>query len=65
MFVIMFLFIGAFFMISQNNLALNSSENIDKFASAYVAWFNRIFENAGDLTGYVLKMKWLPEQSRG
>lgn len=59
--VVMFLCIGAFFIISQNNLALDSSENADKFISLYKTWLEKTFENLGSLTGYVIKMDWLPK----
>ena len=61
MLIVMFLFIGAFFIISQNNLSLNTHENINKFVSDYTGWLGNLFENAGALTGYVIKMKWLPQ----
>ncbi len=56
----MFFCIGAFFMISQNNLALNESENADIFISNYKGWLSNIFGNLGTLTGSVIDMKWLP-----
>ena len=63
--IVMFLLIGAFFIISQENLALNSSENIGEFAQSYASWLGKIVDNTGDLTGYVLKLEWLPDQQTG
>lgn len=62
MLIVMFFCIGAFFIISQNNLALNSSENVDKFISVYKGWIEGTLENIGSLTAYVIKMDWLPER---
>jgi len=60
MIIVMFLCIGAFFIISQNNLALNKSENADLFLSTYKGWLSKTFDNLGTLTGQVVKMEWLP-----
>ena len=59
--VVMFLFIGFFFIISQNNLPLNTSENADKVISIYKAWLEKTFQNAGNFVGHMVKMEWLPE----
>lgn len=61
MLVVMFFCIGAFFIISQNNLHLTSSENADKFISIYKIWLEKTFENAVSLTGHIVKMEWLPK----
>lgn len=58
--LMMFLLIGAFFIISQENLALKEKENIDKFVGDYYEWIGSIIDNTGSLTGYIIKMKWLP-----
>lgn len=57
----MFFCIGAFFIISQNNIHLNSSENADKFLALYKTWLEKTFENIGSLTAHVIKMEWLPK----
>jgi hypothetical protein len=59
--VIMFFFIGALFIISENNLALSVPGNIDKAAGLYHSWLSQIFDNAKNMTGYLVKMDWLPE----
>ena len=61
-FLIMLLLIGAFFIISENHLALKDSENREKFLGMYLEWFNKIFENSKNLIGYVVKLDWLPEE---
>jgi len=59
----MFLLIGAFFIISQNNLALKETGNLNKFISLYSSWFGRILDNSSNAVGYVIKMDWLPGQN--
>ena len=60
-FILMFLCIGAFFIISQNEIPLNNSENIDKFLLLYKDWVGDIFGNLGSMAGHIVKMEWLPE----
>lgn len=59
-FILMFLIIGALFIISNNNLAMDKQENIDRFSELYLEWFNQIYVNTQALTGEVLKINWLP-----
>lgn len=61
MIVVMFLLLGAFFIVSQNNLALNSSENVDKFVSVYIDWLGSFVSDVTRLGGFVVKLEWLPE----
>ena len=60
LFILMFLFVGAFFIISNENIALNSSENVGMFFEEYGGWIDSLFGNGKVVTGYVLKMEWLP-----
>lgn len=62
MFVIVFLLIGAFFIISNNNLHLGDTEQREQFMQSYHGWFVKIADNAIGISGYVVKMDWLPEQ---
>lgn len=52
---------NAFFIISQNDLALKNTENIEQVASIYSSWFTRIFENIGKITGDAINLNWGPE----
>ena len=61
LFIILFLFVGAFFIISNENIALNSPENIDLFFSEYGGWIDGLFANGKTVVGYVAKMEWLPD----
>ena len=56
----MFLLIGAFFIISNNNLHLGDSSQRAKFISEYFSWFDKLFGNTRTVTGYVVNLDWLP-----
>jgi hypothetical protein len=60
-FVIFFFLIGAFFIISENKLALKDEEARKEFSSLYLDWFSRLFENSKFLAGYVIELDWLPQ----
>ena len=62
MFLIMFLLIGAFFIISNENIKLNSSKNIGEFFSLYGGWVDNLAGNGKTVLGYVVKMEWLPNK---
>ena len=62
MFIIMFLFIGGFFIISNQNIQLNSSENVKVFFKEYSRWIDDLIENGRVVSGYVIKMEWLPDK---
>ena len=60
LFILMFFLIGAFFIISNQSIALNSSENISLFFDEYGKWVDSLFGNGKVVVGYVAKMEWLP-----
>ncbi len=60
LFIVIFLLIGAFFIISNNNLHLGNSEQFDSFMSQYYGWFMQLGKNAGSVTAYVINVNWLP-----
>ena len=61
MFIIMFLLIGAFFIISEENINIRNSEERAKFFNLYGKWFDQLGANTNVVSGYVFKMGWLPE----
>jgi len=60
MFVFMFFCIGAFFIISENNMNL-SRESFSNFSGLYIAWLDQLVGQFGSYTGYVVHMDWLPK----
>lgn len=63
MFVIMFFLIGAFFIISENNLALKNPEARAEFGRIYLLWIGQVFGNSGNLIGYITRLEWLPNET--
>ncbi len=61
MLAVMLIFIGAFFIISNSNLALSQEGNMQKFVSMYKVWIFSITDNLLKTTGYMIKMDWLPK----
>ena len=61
MLLIMFLLIGAFFIISNQDVKLNNSENVGIFFKEYASWFDDLISNGRGVAGYVVKMEWLPD----
>ena len=61
MFIILFLLISAFFIISNQEIRLNNKENISLFFKEYAVWFDSLILNGKDVAGYVIKMEWLPK----
>lgn len=63
MFVLLFLFMGAFFIISNENIKVNTKENFNYFLKEYGGWADSLLGNGKTVVGYVAKMEWLPEQN--
>ena len=61
--VLIFLLLGAFFIVSNNSLHLNNKVELHKLGSAYYSWLGSLFGNFKSLTSYVVKSSWLPETS--
>ena len=59
-FIIMFICLGAFFIISNENLNMTIIEDRQKFQEDYSGWLSNLFNNAKGMTGYVIDSKWLP-----
>jgi len=60
MFLVMFLLLGGFFIISQEGIAMNSVGGVDKFLDLYGVWIDGLVWNVRGVGGYVVKMGWLP-----
>jgi len=61
--IAIFLFAGALFIISNENLHLKNPEEAKKFADLYYAWLLGIGKNAGSLTASAIKSSWIPGNS--
>ena len=61
--IMMFFVVGALFIISNNNLHLNESTEFGKFYDSYYLWMEQLFGNVKYVTGYLVKVQWLPSNS--
>lgn len=61
MILLIFLFFGAFFIISSNNLHLSDKTEAEKFVYEYSTWVSKLFENGASIAGYAVKSDWLPQ----
>ena len=57
-----FLFIGALFIISDNQLLMSEQHNRDTFLNLYVDWLSSLYDKGVELTAYVVFSEWLPVQ---
>jgi len=64
MFVLFFLLIGGFFIISNEDIRLNSKDNVDIFFVKYSQWVDELVGNGKTVTGHVFKMEWLPNHGQ-
>jgi hypothetical protein len=63
LFVLKFLFIGALFIISNEQLYLKNPVDRDKFFDLYYSWISSLFDQAARVTGYVVDSQWLPRSA--
>ena len=61
MIVIMFFLLGGFFIISNENIHLNSADDRAELFELYTGWADGLFGNGKGVVGHVVKMEWLPE----
>jgi NDP-sugar pyrophosphorylase family protein len=59
--LLMFLVLGALFIISNENLVLRESGNFEEFKDLYSDWLSELFDNGRTITGYVVDSHWLPD----
>mgnify|MGYP000552706382 CR=1 FL=1 len=60
MILAIFLLLGAFFIITNENINLKNPNEINNFAKLYYSWFIKLGGNAKTLTSYVAKLEWMP-----
>ena len=53
-FIVFFLLLGGFLIISNENLRLNSGKNIDKFIKEYRVWLDKQMNYSVKITGDVI-----------
>ncbi|HKZ34143.1 MAG TPA: hypothetical protein VJ142_02830 [Candidatus Nanoarchaeia archaeon] len=58
--IVKLLVLGALFIISNQNLHLLVSQEREIFFNTYSGWITDIMGKIVDVTGYAVKLKWLP-----
>jgi hypothetical protein len=58
--IIKFFFIGALFIVSNNNLHLQNHDDFSSFGNIYYNWLSSIFDHSKTIVGYVAEADWLP-----
>lgn len=61
--ILVFLILGALFIISNQGLSLHDPENFRIFGETYYSWFDHLFDNGKTIVGYVAKSEWLPNEN--
>ena len=61
--IIKILFIGALFIISNENLALGEPENVSIFFDIFYSWLGNLFGHSVQIAGYVVNSEWLPQEN--
>jgi len=61
LFVLKFLFIGALFLVSNGNLHLIDPVDRATFYDMFYTWLGNLFDQAGQISGYVVNSEWLPQ----
>lgn len=61
--IILLLLLGAFFIISNENINLNDDNGLNDLGDAYYVWAAGVFDNMVILIGDVIKSDWLPDGS--
>ena len=62
--ILKFLFIGALFIVSNQNLALNVDENRGLFYESYYSWMSTLLSHSLQIAGYVVNSGWLPGENQ-
>ena len=60
-FLILFFALCSLIIINNNNLHLSNQEDFHTFTATYGQWFDNFYLNMQNVTGYVVKMSWVPE----
>ena len=62
MIVLKLLFVGALVIVSNYNLHLLDSNERTQFFELYTGWADSLFRQGFEITSYVVKFEWLPQQ---
>ncbi len=60
--ILKLLFLGALFIISNHNLHLGVDVEREVFFDYYYTWVGNLFDQGIDVTSYVVRFEWLPNE---
>jgi len=64
--IVVFLLMNAFFIISNNNLALKDEGSIGRVYDLYFSWVGGVMNNIVKISGEIVKLDWVAiENSTG
>jgi hypothetical protein len=61
LFALKFFFLSFFFIVSTLNLPLSEEGNFGIVLDEYQGWAYSVGSHLGTLTGYIVKVEWLPQ----
>lgn len=61
--VLLFLFVSALVIISNDDLHLKNKSEAVEFSRLYYSWILSMGSNVIKTTGYIIKFEWLPNQN--
>lgn len=59
--VLMIFIVASLIIINNNDLNIYRSSDLEKFSEIYSGWLDDVYVNLQNLTGDVVRMKWVPE----
>jgi hypothetical protein len=62
--IIKFLFIGALFIVSNENLHLSVPTERSTFFDNFFSWLDTLFGHSLEIVGYVVNSEWLPQEQQ-
>jgi hypothetical protein len=62
--IAIFFIMNFFFIVSDNNLSISTSDNLVKIFTIYFDWFGDSFNKISGITGSVVKMDWVPKPDK-
>lgn len=59
--IVIFILLNGFFIISNQNLHIYKTTDMNKFTSSYKNWIIKIANNTKQITSNVIKQDWKPQ----
>ncbi len=63
LYLLLFFLLGAFIIISNENLHLSNHAEASRLYSAYYSWLGGLGSNIKGITGEVVSLNWFPKEN--